>query len=95
MNCLCPSPDRKYAVLGMVIICQVKQGPEEEIYQVAKEFNSAANISAKDAIHLACAVHVDADFFLTCDDHLRKQAQKLNLQIEIMNPVDYIRREVS
>lgn len=50
---------------------------------------------AKDAIHLACACYMDADFFLTCDDRLIKQAKRLKLEIVVMNPVDYIRQEVT
>ncbi len=92
---LCPFPERKYAVLGMASLCQVRLGPEAGISELAKSFQSTANLSAKDAIHLACAVHIDADFFLTCDDKLRKQANSLNLEIGIMNPVEYISREVS
>ena len=44
-----------------------------------------------ESLHLACAVSIQADFFLTCDDSLKKQAQKLELEIAIMNPIDYIR----
>ena len=54
-------------------------------------FQQLVNLSSKDALHLACAVSIQADFFLTCDDSLRKQAQKLELAIAIINPIDYIR----
>jgi predicted nucleic acid-binding protein len=49
----------------------------------------------KDAIHLAAAEYIKTNLFLTCDDNLIKQGIKLNLKIEIMNPIDYIRREIS
>ena len=91
---LCPFLERKYAILGMASICQVRLGPQEEVSQLAKSFQEVGNFSSKDAIHLACAVYVKADFFLTCDDKLKNQGQKLNLEIGIMNPVEYIRREV-
>ena len=32
-----------------------------------------------------------ADFFLTCDDRLIKQAKRLQLEMEVLNPIDYIR----
>ncbi len=49
--------------------------------------------SAKDILYVACASYAQANFFLTCDDALMRQAKKLALACEIMNPVDYIRRE--
>lgn len=89
---LCPFPRRKYAVLAMANICQVKIPPKREIIELAKSFQQQTKLSSKDAIHIATAEHIKADFFLTCDDNLIKQALKLNLQIAIMNPIDYIRR---
>ena len=92
---LCPFPERKYAVFSLASLCQVRVGPSPEIYQLASSFQQAKNLSANDAIHLACAVHIEADFFLTCDDSLKKKAEQVNCQIVIMNPVDYIRQEES
>ena len=56
-------------------------------------FNSKSNYRAKDAIHLACAVYAQANYLITCDDRFLKQAQRLNLQITVINPVDYVREE--
>ena len=90
---LCPFPERKYEVLRLSTLCQVRVGPKEEIYKLAKLFQKEGALSAKDAIHLACASNIKAGFFLTCDDRLIKQAKKLKLEIVVMNPVDYIRQE--
>ncbi|MBI5050321.1 MAG: PIN domain-containing protein [Nitrospirae bacterium] len=65
--------------------------PDKEIYQLAKEFQQTTRLSSKDAIHLACASHAKCKFFLTCDEELIKYAKKLNLEIKVMNPVEYIR----
>lgn len=92
---LCPFPQRKYAVLNMASICQVKVSPKLAIVELAKSFQQRTKLSAKDAIHIAAAEYIKANFFLTCDDNLIKQGIKLNLQTEIMNPIDYIRREIS
>lgn len=88
----CPFPERKYAALRLAILCTIRIGPEDEVYRLAKSFQAEKNISSKDAIHLACASFANADFFLTCDDKLLKQAGQLNLSMSILNPVDYIRR---
>ena len=89
---LCPFPQRKYAVLNMANICHVKIPPKIEIIELAKSLQQQTKLSSKDAIHVAAAEHIKADFFLTCDDNLMKQALKLNLRTVIINPIDYIRR---
>ena len=92
---ICPFPERKYEVLRLAVICKVRLGPEEEIYKLAKQYQRKGKVSSKDSIHLACASKIKANFFLTCDDNLIKQAKRLKLAIKIMNPVDYIRSEVA
>lgn len=88
---LCPFPERKYEVLRLATLCKVRVGPEEEIYKLAQSFQKKGGLLAKDAVHLACASYIEADFFLTCDDRLIKQAKRLKLEIVVMNPVDYSR----
>jgi predicted nucleic acid-binding protein len=89
---LCPFPERKYEVLRLTILCKVRVGPHGEIRRIAQSFEKQAGLSAKDAIHLACASYVSADAFLTCDDSLIRQAKQLNLKMVVTNPVDYISR---
>ncbi len=50
-------------------------------------------MTSKDAIHLACALYIKADYFLSCDNRLVSQANKLGLKMKILNPVDYVRME--
>jgi predicted nucleic acid-binding protein len=89
---LCPFPERKYEVLRLASLCKARVGPERQIYNLAKSLQEKGRLSAKDAIHLACASHADADFFLSCDDRLMKQVERLKLEMVFMNPVDYIRQ---
>lgn len=91
----CPFPERKYEVIRLADLCKVRVGPEGKIYKQAKLFQEVGGLSAKDAIHLACAFYVGADIFLSCDDRLIKQAERLKLEMAVMNPIDYIRQEVS
>jgi len=88
---LSPFPERKYEVLRLSALCKTRVGPSDEIHQLAKSFQKRGRLSAKDVIHLACGVYVKADFFLTCDDRLIKQAKRLQLEMEVLNPIDYIR----
>jgi predicted nucleic acid-binding protein len=92
---LCPFPERKYEVLRLAALCQVRVGPEQKIYELAKSFQKRGKLSAKDAVHLACASFVGADVFLTCDDSLIRRAKRLKLETAVMNPVDYFRQEAS
>jgi predicted nucleic acid-binding protein len=93
-NILCPFPERKYEVSRLVALCKVRVGPDKDIYNLATSLQQKAKLSAKDAIHLACACYVKAKFFLTCDNKLIKKAKGLKLDVTIMNPVEYIRQEV-
>jgi predicted nucleic acid-binding protein len=88
---LCPFPERQIEAFRLSTLCKMRLGPEEAIYKLAQSYSKKRNLSAKDAVHLACAVHLEADFFLTCDDKLLKQARKLRLKVAILNPVDFIR----
>lgn len=90
-NILCPFLDRKLEVLRLSALCKVRVGPEDEILDLAEDFQRRAKLSSKDAIHLACACHAKGQFFLTCDEALIKRANRLNLEIRVMNPVEYIR----
>jgi len=91
---LCPFPERKEAILRLAALCKIRIGPYEEIRELARSFQQKCGLSAKDAIHLACADYANADVFLTCDDNLIKQARRLKLSMKIVNPIDYVRREM-
>jgi len=47
-------------------------------------------INPKDAYHIACAVYADCDIFFTTD---KKILKTLIPEINILNPIDYIREE--
>ncbi len=90
---VCPFPNRRNIALILSTLCDVRIGPEEEIYESALEFQKKCALDSKDAIHLACAYFINSDYFLSCDDKLVTQAKKLGLKMAILNPVDYIRME--
>lgn len=90
---LCPFPERKIEALRLASLCQERVGPSEDIYRLAKSFQAQAHLLAKDAVHLACAVYSGAKLFLTCDERLIRQAQRLSLPLRVINPVEYITLE--
>ena len=91
---VCPFPERKIEAFRLSNLCEIRVGPKEEIYNQAESFQSEANLPAKDTVHLACAFYSKAGFFLSCDDEGIKRAKRLNADIKLMNPVDYIRKGV-
>lgn len=91
-NLLCPFVERKLAVHALRKLCQVLVPPLPEIAALAHRYQNSARLSAKDALHLACAVQIGAEYFLTCDDQLLKRTSRLNLNLTVANPVDFIRK---
>ena len=91
---LCPFAARKLEALRLASLCKVRIGPKSAIRSLATDFQKQASLSAKDAIHLACAIEIRANCFLTCDDRLIKRGERLKLGMAMMNPVDYVRQEV-
>ena len=61
----------------------------DEIAYKASEL-MALGLQQKDASHIACAVYLDADYFLTTD---KKILNKQITEIAVMNPIDFIRSE--
>lgn len=90
---LCPFPERKLEVLRLSSLCKIRIGPEEEIYNLALSYQKKESLHSKDALHLACAVYAEANFFLSCDDQLVRQTRRLKLEIQSLNPVDYFGRK--
>lgn len=61
----------------------------ENIKAKAEEIMSTG-VKVKDAYHVACAIHAKCDYFFTTDDRLLKYNSE---EIQILNPIDYVRRE--
>jgi len=48
-----------------------------------------------DALHLACADQVDAEFFITCDDNLIKRAHRTSkINVKVISILEFIFKEV-
>jgi predicted nucleic acid-binding protein len=83
-----PFFDRKTAFLNWKKIAVVDVDPIEEILNKGKEFNKK-NVKKKDALHIACAIYADCEYFLTTDE---KILNKIISEIKLINPLDFIRR---
>ena len=87
---LCPFPNRMNVAFILSTLCKIRIGPDDKIYECALEYQRKSRITPKDALHLASANFIGADYFLSCDNRLLNQAKRLELEIVISNPVDYI-----
>jgi predicted nucleic acid-binding protein len=90
-NSLNPFPDRHDEVILLSKIAQHTIEPSEAILQRSEELEKAG-IKNMDAVHLACAEIFDCDFFITCDDKLIKKANRLNVKLDICNPINFIEK---
>lgn len=59
---------------------------DEGILARAQEMEKQ-HIKGLDALHLACAEELKADYFLTCDDIILKRYKGL---LKIQNPADFV-----
>ena len=50
-------------------------------------------VRSKDALHLACAVAMECDYFLTTDEQLVKRASGVT-KIKVTDLVSFIREEI-
>jgi len=50
-------------------------------------------IKSKDSLHLACAISMRCEYFLTTDDQLLKKAVGIK-EIKVTDPISFIREEI-
>jgi predicted nucleic acid-binding protein len=92
-NAVCPYLNRKSEVLRLSELCEVKIAPDPKIKKLALELQALKRLGAKDALHVACAVHCHADMFVTCDDVLERKCGEKIGNLVIMNPTKYVLME--
>ena len=62
----------------------------EQIERRAKEL-SAVGLRPLDALHLASAEEVPADYFCTCDDRLLRQVTAIHgLKVKVVSPIELV-----
>lgn len=89
-NAMCPFADRRDEIVRLASVCKVRIGPEEGIRTGAREIRDRTGLSAKDALHVAAAMHARVDCFVTCDDEIVKKAARLQVAFRVVNPIDYV-----
>ena len=97
-----PFSYRRSAIKTISSICKINIEPNNEMLKTGKFIMTNSNTKPKDALHLACAIYFKCDYFITCDDKFIKTVIKNNVSLEaiigkikLMNPIDFIRGEMS
>jgi len=86
-----PYSDKKEQIMRWENIAKKIVIFKESILNRAKEI-MALKIREKDALHLSCAMFAKADCFITTD---KKLLNKNIGEIDILNPIDFVRRYYS
>jgi predicted nucleic acid-binding protein len=90
-NAANPFPERKQTIASWKKRAITDTGETDQIIQIANHLYSK-NIKAKDALHVACAVKLHCNFFITTDKDLLKKCSNFE-KIKVINPVDFINLE--
>jgi predicted nucleic acid-binding protein len=83
-----PFYDRRIAFFNWKNIAVVDIDPTEEILIKGKDLNQK-NIKRKDALHIACAIKAECEYFLTTDG---KITNKDISEVKLINPLDFLRQ---
>jgi predicted nucleic acid-binding protein len=83
-----PFHDRRLAFLNWKKIAVVDIDPITEILNKGKDLMKL-NIHRKDALHIACAIKAECEYFITTDT---KILNKEISEIKLINPLDFLRQ---
>jgi len=82
-----PYEERKKAVAEWKKLAGKHCASSDDVLQAGSKIMTYG-IKAKDALHIACAIKSDCEYFITTDDGLTKKSVE---GIRIINPIDFVR----
>ena len=86
-----PNPTRREYALEILDKAKEWAVLDETTESRARAFN-VRGIKPLDALHLASAEAMQADYFCTCDDRLRNRARQIeDLNVQVVSPLDLIK----
>ena len=86
-----PYSDKREAIGIWENIAIYVCSPDKEILEKGRQIQKVLT-SPKDSLNLACAIESKCQYFITTDKALIKKADLFS-EIEIINPIDFIRKE--
>jgi predicted nucleic acid-binding protein len=84
-----PFDDIKAAISKWRSLAVIDTGETEGIIARTKKL-AQLGLKGKDAIHLACAVEMKCDYFITTDDYIIRKSAAIS-EIRVTDPIDFIR----
>ncbi len=87
-NAFNPFEERKITIQKWKSKATVDIEENKQILETAKEL-ILLGLKSKDALHVACAVEGQCDYFLTTDDGILKKLMNYK-KIEVVNPVNIV-----
>lgn len=85
-----PNPARKELAFELLSKAKLYQPATDSVVRRARRFITAG-VKPLDALHLASAIEIGADYFCTCDDRLLKRARTMTLrEPKIVSPLELI-----
>lgn len=84
-----PFEQRRFAIRGWKNYALVDTDETKEIVERAEKFHQLG-IKSKDSLHLACAISMQCEYFLTTDDELIKKASGIE-EIKVTDPISFIK----
>lgn len=82
-----PYQDRRNTIQRWKELACVDCEANSDIIEIALRIEDRG-IKPKDALHIACAIYTESDYFITTD---KKLLNKRIDEIKIINPIDFIR----
>lgn len=84
-----PFEQRRLAISGWKIHASVDTDETKEILDRAERLHQMG-IKSKDSLHLACAISMRCEYFLTTDDQLIKKAVGIG-ELKVTDPISFIK----
>ncbi|MCP4402474.1 MAG: type II toxin-antitoxin system VapC family toxin [bacterium] len=89
-----PKPEHQMIVADLLHEASEFVSKSESIVHRANELEQAG-VMAMDALHVACAEHIGAEYFVTCDDTLFKKLNRLeSTKMQAVTVMDFMSKEV-
>ena len=85
-----PNPLRRMRVAEILAGFDAPPPLAPGIYRRATNL-TRAGVDALDAVHLAFAEEMKADYFITCDDDLLGTAARVRLKTTIIDPIAFVK----
>lgn len=88
-NGLNPNPTRKERIRILLSLFGPARTAGEGTFRRASELK-AEGLQDIDALHIAFAETLKAEYFITCDDHILRSVKDITLRVKVANPVRFV-----